>query len=55
MRDPFGNRPLCLGAIIKDGVTVGHVASSESCGFPSMSAKYVREVIVVQSLCSNTV
>lgn len=56
VRDPYGNRPLCLGKIIpvtasktyeKDVDKIqeeGWVISSESCGFLSIGARYVREV-----------
>uniref|UniRef100_A0A336LUI9 Amidophosphoribosyltransferase n=1 Tax=Culicoides sonorensis TaxID=179676 RepID=A0A336LUI9_CULSO len=72
VRDPYGNRPLCLGKVVplKDkkfkftngthtNGTNGHqngnhineddaegwVISSESCGFLSIGARYVREVL----------
>ncbi|XP_075989297.1 amidophosphoribosyltransferase-like isoform X2 [Anticarsia gemmatalis] len=60
VRDPYGNRPLCLGKILpmgssflmngcaKNGVDdrpEGWVVSSESCGFLSIGARYVREVL----------
>ncbi|XP_063890909.1 amidophosphoribosyltransferase isoform X1 [Helicoverpa armigera] len=72
VRDPYGNRPLCLGKILplgssyvykqssaqhaavlmngcaKNGVedkAEGWVVSSESCGFLSIGARYVREVL----------
>ncbi|KAK9498762.1 hypothetical protein O3M35_003325 [Rhynocoris fuscipes] len=51
VRDPYGNRPLCLGKIVplnyKEGSDVepeGWVISSESCGFLSIGARYLREV-----------
>ncbi|CAH1168938.1 unnamed protein product [Phyllotreta striolata] len=55
VRDPYGNRPLCLGKILPvneplDGdcdesrEAEGWVVSSESCGFLSIGAQYVREV-----------
>lgn len=60
VRDPYGNRPLCLGKIIpikignnKDKEVQNHldtipaegwVISSESCGFLSIGARYEREV-----------
>lgn len=54
VRDPYGNRPLCLGKIIPVGSAKtdniknikaeGWVISSESCGFLSIGARYVREV-----------
>ncbi|XP_053962059.1 amidophosphoribosyltransferase [Anastrepha ludens] len=53
-RDPYGNRPLCLGKImpinidsnakVDDVSADGWVVSSESCGFLSIGARYVREV-----------
>jgi len=53
VRDSYGNRPLCIGKIVP--ITLGHgkqesapaegwVVSSESCGFLSIGARYVREV-----------
>ncbi|GBP08305.1 Amidophosphoribosyltransferase [Eumeta japonica] len=60
VRDPYGNRPLCLGKILplgssflmngcaKNGLddrAEGWVVSSESCGFLSIGARYVREVL----------
>ncbi|XP_043676848.1 amidophosphoribosyltransferase-like isoform X3 [Vespula pensylvanica] len=55
VRDPYGNRPLCLGKIVPIGKLAGDdsddddeaegwVISSESCGFLSIGARYVREV-----------
>ncbi|XP_046984300.1 amidophosphoribosyltransferase-like isoform X2 [Schistocerca americana] len=55
VRDPYGNRPLCIGKIVpiklKDSEPSeeeeegeGWVISSESCGFLSIGARYVREV-----------
>lgn len=64
VRDPYGNRPLCLGKILplnernhslteptalngdcsENGRAEGWVVSSESCGFLSIGARYVREV-----------
>ncbi|XP_059490537.1 amidophosphoribosyltransferase-like [Neocloeon triangulifer] len=58
VRDPYGNRPLCLGKIMpvnsntSSGMTnglnstegEGWVVSSESCGFLSIGARYEREV-----------
>lgn len=53
VRDPFGNRPLCIGKIVpvnlgkikpEDAPAEGYVVSSESCGFLSIGARYVREV-----------
>ncbi|XP_068913026.1 amidophosphoribosyltransferase-like [Tenebrio molitor] len=55
VRDPYGNRPLCLGKILAQNEPLdgdcddsreaeGWVVSSESCGFLSIGAQYVREV-----------
>lgn len=54
IRDPYGNRPLCIGRIVPisklhssgggEGDTEGWVVSSESCSFQSIGAKYYREV-----------
>lgn len=54
VRDPYGNRPLCIGKIVplkltngdsKEGeMEEGWVISSESCGFLSIGARYEREV-----------
>ncbi|XP_051158779.1 amidophosphoribosyltransferase-like [Leptopilina boulardi] len=54
VRDPYGNRPLCLGKIVpvgnlgndsdEENDAEGWVISSESCGFLSIGARYVREV-----------
>eukprot|EP00041_Stephanoeca_diplocostata_P032742 m.1057045 g.1057045 ORF g.1057045 m.1057045 type:complete len:636 (+) comp24204_c2_seq3:205-2112(+) len=45
VRDPFGNRPLCIGKIdLADG-GVCWVVSSESCPFVSIGATFVREVL----------
>lgn len=54
VRDVYGNRPLCLGKIIpitlgqgssvEDAPAEGWVVSSESCGFLSIGARYVREI-----------
>jgi amidophosphoribosyltransferase len=52
VRDPYGNRPLCLGKIMPlhmgtengEAGAEGYVISSESCGFLSIGARYVREV-----------
>ncbi|KAF2901084.1 hypothetical protein ILUMI_05140 [Ignelater luminosus] len=55
VRDPYGNRPLCLGKILpfneplygecdESRQAEGWVVSSESCGFLSIGAQYVREV-----------
>jgi amidophosphoribosyltransferase len=39
VRDPMGNRPLCLGKL--DG---GWVAASESCAFDHLGATFIREI-----------
>lgn len=67
VRDPFGNRPLCLGKLlpaaafsgkkfITDEDIDGWVVSSESCNFISMGARYYREVLpgilVKPKICS---
>ncbi|XP_068157297.1 amidophosphoribosyltransferase [Drosophila tropicalis] len=55
VRDTYGNRPLCIGKImpinsghaghgLSDAPADGWVVSSESCGFLSIGARYVREV-----------
>lgn len=53
VRDSYGNRPLCIGKIVpislgagkpEDAQAEGWVVSSESCGFLSIGARYVREV-----------
>lgn len=51
VRDPFGNRPLCLGMLytadesFSDKISIdGWVVSSESCSFPSISAKVWRDI-----------
>ncbi|KAH8385613.1 hypothetical protein KR200_003576 [Drosophila serrata] len=53
VRDTYGNRPLCIGKIVpinaghgnrEDTPADGWVVSSESCGFLSIGARYVREV-----------
>lgn len=50
VRDPYGNRPLCIGKILPinnkadSDKAEGWVISSESCGFLSIGARYVREV-----------
>ncbi|KAG1710432.1 Amidophosphoribosyltransferase [Nymphon striatum] len=43
IRDPFGNRPLCLGLVASEN-NEAWVVSSESCAFQSIGAKYQREV-----------
>ncbi|KAM9329024.1 amidophosphoribosyltransferase [Gastrophryne carolinensis] len=53
VRDPYGNRPLCIGRLIpvtseergKKSDTEGWVVSSESCSFLSIGAEYYREVL----------
>ncbi|XP_055290392.1 amidophosphoribosyltransferase isoform X2 [Moschus berezovskii] len=55
VRDPYGNRPLCIGRLIpisdindkekKPSETEGWVVSSESCSFLSIGARYYREVL----------
>ncbi|KAI9587262.1 amidophosphoribosyltransferase [Glossina fuscipes] len=53
VRDTYGNRPLCIGKIVPIGLGAGkpdvapaegYVVSSESCGFLSIGARYVREL-----------
>ncbi|XP_066141713.1 amidophosphoribosyltransferase-like [Euwallacea fornicatus] len=55
LRDPYGNRPLCMGKIVaineqlseycnENKEAEGWVVASESCGFLSIGAQYVREV-----------
>lgn len=55
VRDPYGNRPLCLGKMLplneplygdcdENRKAEGWVVASESCGFLSIGAQYVREV-----------
>uniref|UniRef100_A0A7N6A3C3 Amidophosphoribosyltransferase n=1 Tax=Anabas testudineus TaxID=64144 RepID=A0A7N6A3C3_ANATE len=55
VRDPYGNRPLCIGRLVPisklhspgagEEDTEGWVVSSESCSFQSIGAKYYREVL----------
>lgn len=55
VRDPYGNRPLCIGRVVpisrlhspgaEEEDTEGWVVSSESCSFQSIGAKYYREVL----------
>lgn len=58
VRDPYGNRPLCIGQLVpisklhskgageeEEEGTEGWVVSSESCSFQSIGAKYFREVL----------
>uniref|UniRef100_A0A1I8HWH7 Amidophosphoribosyltransferase n=2 Tax=Macrostomum lignano TaxID=282301 RepID=A0A1I8HWH7_9PLAT len=44
VRDPFGNRPLCLGEILCGDEVIGYAVSSESCAFQSTSTRLLREV-----------
>uniref|UniRef100_A0A8C4NGZ7 Amidophosphoribosyltransferase n=1 Tax=Eptatretus burgeri TaxID=7764 RepID=A0A8C4NGZ7_EPTBU len=54
VRDPFGNRPLCIGKLhataslhgqgVVDVKTEGWVVSSESCSFQSIGARFEREL-----------
>ena len=55
IRDPFGNRPLCIGMLFtapetgqrssQERISIdGWVVSSESCSFPSVSAKIWRDI-----------
>ncbi|XP_036271510.1 amidophosphoribosyltransferase isoform X3 [Pipistrellus kuhlii] len=55
VRDPYGNRPLCIGRLIpvsdmknkekKSLESEGWVVSSESCSFLSIGARYYREIL----------
>ncbi|XP_043546340.1 amidophosphoribosyltransferase [Chiloscyllium plagiosum] len=57
VRDPYGNRPLCLGRLVpvsklnssgeayNETETEGWVVSSESCSFQSIGARYYREIL----------
>ncbi|KAK7889592.1 hypothetical protein WMY93_025152 [Mugilogobius chulae] len=55
VRDPYGNRPLCIGRVVpvsqlysseaEEEDTEGWVVSSESCSFQSIGARYYREVL----------
>ncbi|XP_029642625.1 amidophosphoribosyltransferase-like [Octopus sinensis] len=53
VRDPFGNRPLCIGQLQSINTTDeevykqidGWLVSSESCSFQAVGAKYIREVL----------
>lgn len=54
VRDPYGNRPLCLGKVLPEGADAAScqdvdveawVISSESCSFQSIGARFVREVL----------
>lgn len=40
VRDPYGNRPLCLGTLGSDG----YVVASESCALDAIGATFVRDV-----------
>ncbi len=40
VRDPFGNRPLCIGKLGKDG----YVLASESCALDTIGATFFRDV-----------
>ena len=54
VRDPFGNRPLCLGelpSLTDDGKPSGWLAASESCSFLSIGASYLREVLPGEIVC----
>lgn len=54
VRDPYGNRPLCIGKLVllagsdsdksEDEEPEGYVVSSESCAFQSIGAHYIRDV-----------
>ncbi|XP_054718266.1 amidophosphoribosyltransferase-like [Uloborus diversus] len=54
VRDPFGNRPLCVGKLVPPRGSLvpdhtidecdGYVISSESCAFPSVAGRLLREV-----------
>lgn len=56
IRDPFGNRPLCIGMLFtapvdggprasREKLSIdGWVVSSESCSFPSVSARHWRDI-----------
>ncbi|XP_015910144.1 amidophosphoribosyltransferase isoform X10 [Parasteatoda tepidariorum] len=52
VRDPYGNRPLCIGKLVPprgsldddESELEGYVVSSESCAFPSVAGRLVREV-----------
>ncbi|BFZ14466.1 hypothetical protein BsWGS_17505 [Bradybaena similaris] len=56
VRDPYGNRPLCIGKLLPTDVATGNrplkpddceawLVASESCTFPAMGAVPVREVL----------
>ena len=40
VRDPFGNRPLCLGKLGNDG----YVVASESCALDAIGATFIRDI-----------
>lgn len=40
VRDPYGNRPLCIGTLGEKG----YVVASESCALEAIGAKYLRDV-----------
>ena len=50
VRDPLGNRPLCVGRLLSDPTgedtssTLGYVVSSESCVFESMGGQLMYEI-----------
>ncbi|XP_037077731.1 LOW QUALITY PROTEIN: amidophosphoribosyltransferase-like [Pollicipes pollicipes] len=48
-RDPYGNRPLCVGELREVGAAggppLGYVVSSESCAFQSCGARWTRDVL----------
>lgn len=41
-RDPYGNRPLCIGALPNNA---GYVVASESCALDTIGAEFVRDVL----------
>ncbi|ESO93818.1 hypothetical protein LOTGIDRAFT_228583 [Lottia gigantea] len=56
VRDPFGNRPLCIGKILPPSSFISvdncnekdvdaYVVSSESCSFHAIGAKYYRDIL----------
>ena len=40
VRDPYGNRPLCIGTLGEDG----YVVASESCALDAVGATFLRDV-----------
>jgi len=40
VRDPFGNRPLCIGKLGEEG----YVLASESCALDTIGAEFLRDV-----------